>query len=53
MKILRIAVLPFSALIFLAACEQGADSDGRAPYSSRYAPLPSEATILTTTLPGA
>jgi imidazolonepropionase-like amidohydrolase len=46
MKILRITVLPLSAFLVLAACEQGADSDGRAPYSSRYAALPSEATIL-------
>ena len=46
MKILRITVLPLSAFFVLAACEQGADSDGPAPYSSRYAALPSEATIL-------
>ncbi len=46
MTILRITVLPLSAFLLLAACEQGADSDGPAPYSSRYQPLPSEATIL-------
>jgi imidazolonepropionase-like amidohydrolase len=46
MKTTRIAVLPLSALILLAACEPGADYNGPAPYSSRYQPLPSEATIL-------
>ncbi len=46
MKILRITVLPMSLLFLLTACEQGADSDGAAPYSSRYTPLPSVATIL-------
>jgi imidazolonepropionase-like amidohydrolase len=46
MKILRITVLPLAAFFVLAACEQGADSDGAAPYSSRYEALPSEATIL-------
>ncbi len=46
MKILRITVLPLSVLLLLAACQQGADSDGRAPYASRYEPLPSAATIL-------
>jgi len=46
MMIPRIAVLPLSVLLLLAACEQGTDSDGRAPYASRYEPLPSEATIL-------
>ncbi len=46
MKILRITVVPLSVLLLLAACEQGADSDGRAPYASRYEPLPSAATIL-------
>ena len=46
MKILRITALPLSAFLLLAACEQGADSDGPAPYSSRYQPLPSAATIL-------
>ena len=46
MKNLRITVLPLSALLLLAACEQGTDGDGPAPYASRYAALPSEATIL-------
>jgi hypothetical protein len=46
MKIPRITVLPLSAIFVLAACEQGANYDGPAPYSSRYAALPSEATIL-------
>ncbi len=46
MKILRITVIPLSVLIVLAACEQGADGDGSAPYASRYKALPSEATIL-------
>ena len=46
MKILRFIVLLLSASIVLAACEQGVDGDGPAPYSSRYKALPSEATIL-------
>ena len=46
MKILRFIVILLSASIVLAACEQGADGDGPAPYSSRYKALPSEATIL-------
>ncbi len=46
MKIPRITVLPFTVAFLLAACEQGADIDGYAPYASRYTPLPSEATIL-------
>ena len=46
MKILRFIVILLSASIVLAACEQGVDSDGPAPYSSRYKALPSEATIL-------
>jgi len=46
MKILRFIVIMMSASIVLAACEQGADGDGHAPYSSRYEALPSEATIL-------
>ena len=46
MKIPSITVLPLSFLFLLSACEQGADSDGPAPYSSRYEALPSEATIL-------
>ena len=46
MMILRITVLPMAALLLLVACEQGTDSDGRAPYASRYEPLPSAATIL-------
>ncbi len=46
MKILRFIVILFSASIVLAACEQGFDGDGPAPYSSRYKALPSEATIL-------
>ena len=46
MKIPRITVLLLSVLILLAACEQGANSDGPAPYSSRYEALPSAATIL-------
>ena len=46
MKILRITALPLSVLLLLAACEQGADSDGGAPYASRYEPLPSAPTIL-------
>jgi len=46
MKILRFIVILFSASIVLAACEQGVDGDGPAPYSSRYKALPSEATIL-------
>ena len=46
MKIPRIISLPLSTAILLAACEQGAHIDGAAPYSSRYAALPSEATIL-------
>ena len=46
MKIPRIISLPLSTAILLAACEQGAHIDGAAPDSSRYAALPSEATIL-------
>ena len=46
MKNLRIIVLPLSALLLLAACEQGTDGDGPAAYASRYKALPSEATIL-------
>ena len=46
MKILRFIVILFSASMVLAACEQGVDGDGPAPYSSRYKALPSEATIL-------
>jgi len=46
MKILRFIVILLSASIVLAACEQGFDGDGPAPYSSRYKALPSEATIL-------
>jgi imidazolonepropionase-like amidohydrolase len=46
MKILRFIVIILSASIVLAACEQGVDGDGPAPYSSRYKALPSEATIL-------
>jgi len=46
MKILRFIVILLSASIVLAACEQGVDGDGPAPYSSRYKALPSEATIL-------
>ena len=46
MKILRFIVILLSASIVLAACEQGIDGDGPAPYSSRYKALPSEATIL-------
>jgi len=46
MKILRFIVIMLSASIVLAACEQGVDGDGPAPYSSRYKALPSEATIL-------
>jgi len=46
MKILRITVLSLSAFFVLAACKQGADGDGSAPYASRYKALPSEATIL-------
>jgi imidazolonepropionase-like amidohydrolase len=46
MKTPRFTVLPLSAVCLLAACEQGADYDGPAPYSSRYKALPSEATIL-------
>ena len=46
MKILRFIVILLSASIVLAACEHGIDGDGRAPYSSRYKALPSEATIL-------
>ena len=46
MKIPRFIVILLSAFIVLAACEQGVDGDGRAPYSSRYKALPSEATIL-------
>ena len=46
MKILRFNVILLSASIVLAACEQGVDGDGTAPYSSRYKALPSEATIL-------
>jgi len=46
MKILRITILPLSVFFVLAACEQGGDNDGAAPWSSRYTPLPSVATIL-------
>lgn len=46
MNLLRATALPIIILCLLSACEQGADSDGPAPYSSRYEPLPSEATIL-------
>jgi len=46
MKILRFIVIMLSTSIVLAACEQGVDGDGAAPYSSRYKALPSEATIL-------
>ena len=46
MKILRFIVIMLSASIVLAACEQGVDGDGPAPYSSRYKALPSEATII-------
>lgn len=46
MKILRITILPLTAILVLAACEQGTDAGGPAPYASRYKPLPSAATIL-------
>ncbi len=39
-------ILPIAAAILLSACESDPESDGPAPYASRYQPLPSEATIL-------
>jgi len=39
-------ILPIAAAILLSACESSSESDGPAPYASRYQPLPSEATIL-------
>jgi imidazolonepropionase-like amidohydrolase len=46
MRISAISALPLSALILLAACEQGMKSDGPAPFASRYEALPSQPTIL-------
>ena len=46
MNKLRNTLLPLSSLLLLAACEPGVDNDVPTPFASRYAPLPSAATVL-------